>query len=83
MKIGDVYYEKHTVVNLSPRTGDVLETNIEIVQAVPIEVLQEIRQEIESDVLETLADDGSDWFTAEKINDCLEIIDKHIKEYTK
>jgi hypothetical protein len=43
-------------------------------------ILQEIRQEIEDNVLETLSDGGDDWFTADKVNDCIEIIDKHIKE---
>lgn len=46
------------------------------VQAVPIEVLDKIREEIEEQVLESLSDGGDDWFTAEKINECLEIIDK-------
>ena len=41
------------------------------------EVLDEIRAEIEEQVLESLSDGGDDWYTAEKVNDCLEIIDKY------
>ena len=39
------------------------------------EVLDEIRAEIEEQVLESLSDGGDDWFTAEKVNECLDIID--------
>lgn len=44
------------------------------------EVLDEIRAEIEEQVLESLSDGGDDWFTAEKVNECLEIIDKYKAE---
>ncbi len=44
------------------------------------EVLDEIRAEIEEQVLESLSDGGDDWFTAEKVNECLEIIDKYMAE---
>lgn len=44
------------------------------------EVLDEIRTEIEEQVLESLSDGGDDWFTAEKVNECLEIIDKYKAE---
>jgi hypothetical protein len=40
-------------------------------------VLDKIRAEIEEQVLESLSDGGDDWFTAEKVNECLEIIDKY------
>ena len=43
------------------------------------EVLDEIRAEIEKQVLESLSD-GDDWFTAEKVNECLDIIDKYKAE---
>ena len=43
-------------------------------------ILQEIRQEIEDNVLETLSDGGDDWFTADKVNDCIDIIDKYIND---
>lgn len=42
-----------------------------------LEVWGKVKQEIE-DILETLSDGGDDWFTAEKLNDVLEIIDKHL-----
>lgn len=35
MKMGDVYYEKHTVVGISKRTGTVSETQVERVDAIP------------------------------------------------
>lgn len=44
------------------------------------DVLDEIRTEIEEQVLESLSDGGDDWFTAEKVNECLEIIDKYKAE---
>lgn len=44
------------------------------------EVLDKIRAEIEEQVLESLSDGGDDWFTAEKVNECLEIIDKYKAE---
>lgn len=40
-------------------------------------VLDKIRTEIEEQVLESLSDGGDDWFTAEKVNECLDIIDKY------
>ena len=44
------------------------------------EVLDKIRAEIEEQVLENLSDGGDDWFTAEKVNECLDIIDKYKAE---
>ena len=43
-------------------------------------ILDKIRAEIEEQVLESLSDGGDDWFTAEKVNECLEIIDKYKAE---
>ena len=43
-------------------------------------VLDRIRAEIEEQVLESLSDGGDDWFAAEKVNECLEIIDKYKAE---
>lgn len=43
-------------------------------------VIDKIRAEIEEQVLESLSDGGDDWFTAEKVNECLEIIDKYKAE---
>ena len=42
MKIGDVYYEKHTVISVSKRTNTVSETDVEIVNVLPIDVLDKI-----------------------------------------
>ena len=44
---------------------------------IPKEVIEDIKTEIEEQVLESLSDSGDDWFTAEKVNECLEIIDKY------
>jgi hypothetical protein len=44
-----------------------------------LEAWEKVKQEIE-DMLETLSDGGDDWFTAEKLNDVLEIINKHLQE---
>lgn len=41
------------------------------------EAFESIRTEIEEQILDSLSDGGNDWFTAEKVNECLEIIDKH------
>ena len=46
-----------------------------------VEELQEIRQEIEDTVLESLSDSGDDWFAAEKVNECIDIIDRHLEQY--
>jgi len=45
-----------------------------------LEVLDKIGAEIEEQVLESLSDGGDDWFAAEKVNECLEIIDKYKAE---
>lgn len=47
-----------------------------------LEAWGKVKAEIE-DMLETLSDGGDDWFTAEKLNDVLEIIDKHLQEVTE
>jgi len=44
------------------------------------DVLDKIKAEIEEQVLESLSDGGDDWFAAEKVNECLEIIDKYKAE---
>ena len=44
------------------------------------DALEKIRAEIEEQVLESLSDGGDDWFAAEKVNECLEIIDKYKTE---
>lgn len=52
------------------------------IPAIPLSVIEDIKAEIEHNVLDTLSDGGDDWFTAEKVNECLDIIDHHIKEFT-
>lgn len=44
------------------------------------EVLDKIVAEIEEQVLESLSDSGDDWFAAEKVNECLDIINKYKKD---
>lgn len=56
MEIGDVYYEKHTVTEISRRTNTVSETQVEIVDAIPqnwIPVSERLPKEY-SDVLLTI-----------------------------
>ncbi len=81
MKIGDVYYEKHTIVGISKRTGTVSETDTEIVEAIPpIEVLGKIRAEIES-----MDFDFGDYYdhTDEIIEMVCKVIDKYKAEIEK
>lgn len=48
MKIGDIYYEKHTVIGISHRNGEVSETQIEVVKdVIPLSVIEKIKAEIE------------------------------------
>lgn len=44
-----------------------------------VKVLDKIKAEIEEQVLESLSDGGDDWFAAEKVNECLDIIDEYRK----
>lgn len=45
------------------------------------EVLEEILSRIEKEVWEELSDYGDDWFTADKVNQIMEIISEYIKKY--
>ena len=56
------------------------DTAYECGRASVVSVIEDIKAEIEEQVLESLSDGGDDWFTAKKVNECLEIIDKHIAE---
>jgi hypothetical protein len=51
-----------------------------VIKTLEQDVLDKIRAEIEEQVLESLSDGGDDWFAAEKVNECLEIIDKYKTE---
>ncbi len=80
MKIGDVYYEKHTVVGISKRTNTVSETDVEIVNMLPIEVLDEIRAEIEAKKEDRCFDDDDMYIYMTGLNDAIDIIDMHKAE---
>lgn len=61
--------------------SDNYEEVVEIIKALEQEpVIDKISTEIEEQVLESLSDGGDDWFAAEKVNECLEIIDKYKEE---
>ena len=57
-----------------------ISTGIRTTSRLVDDVLDKIRAKIEEQVLESLSDDGDDWFAAEKVNECLEIIDKYKTE---
>ena len=76
MKIGDIYYEKHTVVGISKRTNTVSETDVEIVNVLPIDVLDKIRAEIEA-LEDKMLNVPNDWRTSEVFENVLDIIDKY------
>ena len=46
-----------------------------------VAMLEELKAEIDEQVLESLSDGGDDWFTAEKVNECLDILDKYKAEF--
>ena len=89
MIIGDVYYEKHTVVGVSHRNGEVSETQIEVIKdIIPLSVIDEIKSEIKR--LRNLRSENYDLedycenFDARIIfrDDVLELIDQKVKEHT-
>lgn len=45
------------------------------------EVLEEILSRVGTEVSENLSDCGDDWFTAEKVNQIIDIISEYIKKY--
>jgi hypothetical protein len=42
--------------------------------------VKQAREEMENGVFDSLDDDGSDWFTADKVSECMAILDKLIEE---
>ena len=75
-EIGDVYYEKHTVVGVSHRNGEVSETQIEVIKdIIPLSVIDEIKAEILN---------LSEGVEPERIwnIDVFDIIDRKVKEHT-
>jgi hypothetical protein len=69
-KLSDVELENTTSVTFQTPQG-------RQAKYIKCEVIDKIIAEIEEQVLESLSDGGDDWFTAEKVNECLEIIDKY------
>lgn len=67
---------------LDTHDEEIIATTVESIWGKPpyTEVLDKIRAEIEEQVLERLLDNGDDWFTADKVDECLEIIDKYKTE---
>ena len=50
------------------------------VNAIPLDKVKQAREEMENGVFDSLDDDGSDWFTADKVSECMAILDKLIEE---
>ena len=66
---------------LDANDGEFIKIALEALEQEPMtDVLDKIRAEIEEQVLESLSDGGDDWFAAEKVNECLDIIDKYKAE---
>ena len=80
MKVGDVYYEKHTVVDISKRTGTISETDVEIVDVLPIDVLDKIKAEIKETYMNITYQENKDRKATWGLRKALEIIDKYKTE---
>ena len=46
---------------------------------ISLEKVKKAREEMENEVFESLDDDGSDWFTADKVSECMAILDRLIE----
>jgi len=55
----------------------------EEVKAIPLDKVKQAREEMENEVFDSLDDDGSDWFTADKVSECMAILDRLIMEETE
>lgn len=44
-----------------------------------LDKIKKAREEMENEVFESLDDDGSDWFTADKVSECMAILDRLIE----
>ena len=55
----------------------------EEVKAIPLDKVKQAREEMENEVFDLLDDDGSDWFTADKVSECMAILDRLIMEETE
>jgi hypothetical protein len=49
-------------------------------KTIPLDKVKQAREEMENGVFDSLDDDGSDWFTADKVSECMAILDKLIEE---
>ena len=50
------------------------------VHAIPLYKVKQAREKMESEVFESLDENGNDWFTAGKVYECMKILDKLIAE---
>jgi len=57
--------------------------SMEEVKAIPLDEVKQAREEMENEVFDSLDDDGSDWFTADKVSECMAILDRLIMEETE
>ena len=71
--IDEYLYKTIKTLGIVVEDGDAVAVSEAIMNGIP---LDKIRAEIEEQVLESLYD----WFAAEKVNECLEIIDKYTAE---
>jgi hypothetical protein len=46
------------------------------IDAIPLRKVKHAREKMEKEVFESLSDCGDDWFTADKVWECMEILDK-------
>jgi hypothetical protein len=53
------------------------------VHAIPLYKVKQAREKMESEIFESLDDNGNDWFTAGKVWECMEILDKLIESEDK
>jgi hypothetical protein len=53
------------------------------IDAIPLYKIKQARDYMENEVFETLDDDGSDWFTADKVSECITILDRLIESEEK
>ena len=71
-----VYDKSEVDIVFSSWESDLKE--LSVINAIPVSVIADIKTEIEQEILESLSDRGEEWFVAEKVNECLAIIDRHI-----
>ena len=72
-----LYYAEHLIKNGTPLKAQEPTTTV---QAIPLAKVKKARKEMESEVFESLDDAGNDWFTADKVWECMAILDKLITD---